>query len=282
MNGRLNAEQIAVLLRPIKPGRVMIANGQSHLPAYDVAAHLTRVFGFGGWDTDNCVTTLCFEDGGDDGKRWTVGYSATIRLIIKDEFGHEVSHYENGAGGDAVNQPSRGDAHHLAMTSAISTALKRCAAFGLGDQFGLSLYNRGDVSPLVGKTLVGADGPIALTPADLESHIRAPESLGNDERETTEWDHEDAPRGPQKASGSPKPGHPTPDEERIVEAAKLAPDNSFLQSLAEGFAKHGSLTANQVTKGLEAAGRVLDQPRVSSVPDGPPPWDDEPFFDEPR
>lgn len=182
----LNETQIAALLKPIKPSRILHANGQSHVPAYDVAAHLTRIFGYGGWDTENCVATLSFEESELRKKRnsteeymaWTVGYTATIRLVIKDEFGTVVAHYENGAGGDAVNQPSRGDAHHLAMTTAISTALKRCAAFGLGDQFGLSLYNKGATGALVGK-LLSAD-------TDVQDHTTKPESLGNDERQDKE------------------------------------------------------------------------------------------------
>lgn len=188
----LTREQIEVLLRPIIPGRVLQANGQSHVPAYDVAAHLTRLLGFGGWDTENCRYQMVFEEGeqrtgkNKDGTPrtywvWTVGYTATIRLVIKDPEGNEVAHYENGAAGDAVNQPSRGDAHHLAMTTAISTALKRCAAFGLADQFGLSLYNKGSMKALVGKTLVMPDG--VLEGADLDTHTQKPESLGNDERQ---------------------------------------------------------------------------------------------------
>jgi hypothetical protein len=60
--------------------------------------------------------------------------------------------------------------------------LKRCAAFGLGDQFGLSLYNKGSMAALVGKTLVGADSQPGVIP-DLESHVEVPRSLGNDERQ---------------------------------------------------------------------------------------------------
>ena len=182
-HGRLNARQVEALLRPIRAQRVMQANGQSHVPAYDVAAHLTRVLGFGGWDTELLSVTNLFETPSDETARprWTVGYSATIRLIIKDEFGDEVARWDNGATGDAVNQPSRADAHHLAMTTAISTALKRCAAFGLGDQFGLSLYNRGATDVLVRTTLVRPEG--APEGADLEGHVPTPLSLGNDERQ---------------------------------------------------------------------------------------------------
>lgn len=178
----LNPVQVAALLEPIKPNRVMFANGQSHVPAYDVAAHLTRILGFGNWDTDLLATTLLFEDGGKEGKRWTVGYSASVRLTIKDQYGVTIAHWENAACGDAVNQPSRADAHHLALTTAVSTAMKRCAAFGLGDQFGLSLYNKGSMGPLLKRTLVG-NLEATSSNVDLQSDVPAPQSLGNDERE---------------------------------------------------------------------------------------------------
>jgi Rad52/22 family double-strand break repair protein len=178
---RLTAEQVKVLLQPVKAERVLMAKGQAHLPAYDVAAHLTRILGFAGWDTEITGLTMLFEDGGTEGKRWTVGYSCTLKLMIKNADGEVIAQWENGAAGDAVNQPSRADAHHLAMTTAISTALKRCAAFGLGDQFGLSLYNKGKVFALISKTLVMPEGDGEV--ADLESHIPAPESMGNDESE---------------------------------------------------------------------------------------------------
>ena len=189
----LNEVQVVALLKPLNPKRVLQANGQAHIPAYDIAAHLTRVLGFGNWDTELLEVTMLFESPSTGERpKWTVGYAATIKLIIKDENGREIAHWENGACGDAINQPSRADAHHLAMTTAISTALKRCAAFGLGDQFGLCLYNKGKTEALVKMVLVGApvtaDGePVKGTAfIDLESHVPTPESLGNDERQTTE------------------------------------------------------------------------------------------------
>ena len=214
----LNSEQVAQLLKPIKPSRVLQANGQSHVPAYDVAAHLTRILGFGGWETDLLGTTLLFEtserrqrktqNGVVEYEVWTVGYSATVRLTVKDPTGAVVAHWENGAAGDAVNQPSRADAHHLALTTAISTAMKRCAAFGLGDQFGLSLYNKGSLKPLLGLTLVG---PLEASAAvDPESHVEKPQSLGNDERQAgpgaPEMDEPDADTGESVAALSGQSG----------------------------------------------------------------------------
>ncbi len=188
-------EQVAALLKPIKPSRVMHANGQSHVPAFDVAAHLTRIFGYGGWDTENCEYRLAFEDSewrkkdAREYQVWTVGYTASITLVVKDAWGNVVARYSNGAGGDAVNQPSRGDAHHLAMTTAISTALKRCAAFGLGDQFGLSLYNKGMTNALVKTTLVMPDGTVTVV--DVEEGLEKPESLGNDEKQVGDGEVEE-------------------------------------------------------------------------------------------
>jgi hypothetical protein len=75
-----------------------------------------------------------------------------MRLTIRDEHGKEVCHYEDGSTATAQNQ-TLGDAHDLAMKSAISLAKKR-AAINLGDQFGLSLYNKGQMSALVKGTLV--------------------------------------------------------------------------------------------------------------------------------
>lgn len=190
MNGRLNDEQVSVLLKPINPKRVMQAQGQSHVPAYDVAAHLTRILGFGGWDKEILTLSLINEEPATtrQGKpAWTVTYSCTLRLTIRDQDGDVVARWEDGSCGSSL-QPDKGEAHDMAMKSAISYALKRCAAFGLGDQFGLSLYNKGYEGILIGKTLVkGAGADLApLENVDLESHVPKPESLGNDERQDTE------------------------------------------------------------------------------------------------
>ena len=181
----LSAEQVDALLRPIRPHRVLQAEGQSHVPAYDVAAHLTRVFGFGGWDKQILSLNLVCEDirpATQQGKRdlWVVTYACTMRLIVKDSEGNKVASWDDGACGTA-NLPQKGEAHDMALKSSVSYALKRCAAFGLGDQFGLSLYNKGQMSALIGKTLVMPETENDGYEGDLEAHIQAPQSLGNDE-----------------------------------------------------------------------------------------------------
>lgn len=145
--------QTEQLLRPVNPRRVQKNDkGMSHLAAYDVSAHLTRIFGFGGWRKEILALDLVAEDGIIDPKRdrvgWYVTYRCSMRLHVGDWWN------DDGATGSASNLPDRGDAHDFAMKNAISYALKRCAK-DLGDQFGLSLYNKGSLQALVGRTLAG-------------------------------------------------------------------------------------------------------------------------------
>jgi recombination DNA repair RAD52 pathway protein len=159
----LAPEQVAQLLKPVNPSRVAYNNkNMAHLPQHDVRAHLIRVFGFGGWETELTSLELIHERSvGVDEKsqgRWWVTYRCTMRLSIKDRTGCVIASYEDGATGSAQNQPSPGDAHDNAMKNAISYALKRCA-INLGDQFGLSLYNGGQLTPLV-KGLVTSETDI--------------------------------------------------------------------------------------------------------------------------
>lgn len=187
----LNAAQVEQLLAPINPRRVLQANGQSHVSQQDVTAHLIRVFGFGGFNTEIISLHLVHEteklnaDGAPNG-RWDACYLATMRLTVKDEHGDQIAFYENGSTGDASNQKTRAAAHDLAMKSAISLATKRCA-INLGDQFGLSLYNKGQVAPLVQATKVMPMGtrnpnyPDSAAPVDAQANVQQQESMGIDE-----------------------------------------------------------------------------------------------------
>ena len=136
-------QQIEQLLKPIHPSRVVKdPKGMSYIEQHDVRAHLTRIFGFGEWNHDLTRLELVFEEptksidkqtGKPKPDRWDVCYKASVRLTVQLTCG-----YEDAATGFAQNQ-TRGEAHDLALKSAVSTALKR-AATSLGDQFGLSLY----------------------------------------------------------------------------------------------------------------------------------------------
>ena len=152
----LTREQYDILLRPLASHRVsQRAQGGkqlSYLEAWDVKAHLIRVFGFAGWSADVLSAELAFEDKDEKG-RWNVGYKVVMRRRIHgdDPLVMGDATYTEAAVGSAING-SRGDAHDMAIKTAESDALKR-AAINLGTQFGLSLYDNGNRQDVIGHTL---------------------------------------------------------------------------------------------------------------------------------
>lgn len=146
----LRRNQVDQLLKGINPSRVgKDGKGFAHLEAWDVRAHLIRIFGFANWSSELLAMEPIFETSFDkEGKtRWTVAYRATMRLTIqKGDFDEAI--YTEAAVGDSQNNPSRADAHDMAIKTAESQAFKRCA-INLGDQFGLSLYNAGGTGSVV-------------------------------------------------------------------------------------------------------------------------------------
>ncbi|MFI6238364.1 Rad52/Rad22 family DNA repair protein [Micromonospora sp. NPDC050795] len=158
MDLKLTPSQYGFLVDAIKPTRVRQLRGNSHLEAWDIRRHLIRVFGFGGFNIEtkslDLVAQIEHPPAQPNGKpRWTVVYRAEIRLTVKAVDGTVLAVLEDGAAGDAANQPSLGDAHDQAMKTALSQGLKRCAV-NLGDQFGLSLYNGGGTAQVVVGSLV--------------------------------------------------------------------------------------------------------------------------------
>ena len=195
--GTFTREQVEKLLAPIKPNRVLQdGKGHSHVSQQDITAHLIRMLGFGNFDIEVMSVDLIFEQeradkSGTLNGRFDVAYKALVRLTVRNPDGETVARYENGSTATAQNQ-TRGDAHDLAYKSAISLSIKR-AAIALGDQFGLSLYNKGQLAPLVIATLV--NGP--EHEGDVQDKVPQQVSLGNDE-----IDREDTPdpRARQKPS----------------------------------------------------------------------------------
>lgn len=182
--GTFSTKQVETLLRPIKVNRVLSdGKGHSHVSQQDVQAHLIRMFGFGNFDIEVINVEIVFEDPKVDGKgvvsgRWDVCYRALVRLTVRNGEGEFVAMYENGSTATARNQ-TRGDAHDLAYKSAISLSIKR-AAISLGDQFGLSLYNKGQLAALVIATQIGMDKDIE---GDVQDKVPQQVSLGMDEIE---------------------------------------------------------------------------------------------------
>ena len=153
----LNDAQYEQLLKPLNERRVahraQAGRNFSYLEAWDVKAHLIRIFGFGGWSWEVLSADLMFEDS-KDGK-WNVGYKVLGRLRLESL---HCSYTEAAVG--SATLPQRGEAHDMAVKTGESDALKR-AAINLGTQFGLSLYNNGSLQDVVGRTL-----DVEGTPAD--------------------------------------------------------------------------------------------------------------------
>lgn len=151
----LTDSQLEILFKPLNPVRVAKLEGKfSYLETWDVLAHLSRIFGPTGWDKEVSYEVVYETDRGSN--RWDVAYSAKCRLTVRDAEGNVVCVHEDAATGSAANQPSRADAHDLALKSAVSDALKR-AAKDLGNQFGLSLYDDGSTKSVLGSSLAHPD-----------------------------------------------------------------------------------------------------------------------------
>lgn len=230
----ITAEQYGYLVLGINPDRVRKLDNQSHVEAWDIRRTLIRVFGFGGYNVETLSLDLVREIEHEPGSvmqtkwvnkqkttvsnertLWTVVYRAQVRLIVKDAQGREIAHFDDGATGGSVNQPSLGDAHDMATKTSLSQALKRCAV-NLGDQFGLSLYNKGGSDAVVVRSLVS---PVANQPA-VTPHD-APPVLGG---EMDEQPQEQPEAAPQHAAAPPaqRAQAKTPDAPPDVVAAAVA------------------------------------------------------------
>lgn len=177
----LTPEQHRVLLLPINPARVKQKEGKDHVEAWDIRRYLNRIFGFGGWDLTYPEIVMLREVPNPQREgRWTVVYRATARLVVKNPDGTPGAVFEDGAAGDGINLPL-GSAHDFALKTALSQALKRVAV-NLGDQFGLSLYNKGSRSREVDLTLVG---PTLPGGKDIERATQNDQVHGEDEQDQT-------------------------------------------------------------------------------------------------
>lgn len=138
----ISATQLATLMRDLNPNRVAVRDKMSYLEAWDVKAHLTRIFGFGGYSSEVLASQIVFAQQvpqARDPKKtnWKVAAQVTLRLTIH-QFGAVFT--EVAIGGSS--QPDFTESADMAVKTAESDALKR-AAIALGTQFGLSLYNNG-------------------------------------------------------------------------------------------------------------------------------------------
>ena len=164
----LTPQQYDQLLKPLSPARVATRSqaGRSlaYLEAWDVKAHLIRIFGFGGWSADVIESELAFEEKNEKGQ-WAVGYRVVLRLFV-----HQLGCSYTEAAVGSANLPQRGEAHDMAIKTAESDALKR-AAINLGTQFGLSLYDNGNKKDVIGHTLNMPDGFESVVVADAVKEV---------------------------------------------------------------------------------------------------------------
>ena len=169
----LTPQQHEQLLKPLNSTRVAkrsLKTGKSlsYLEAWDVRAHLIRIFGFGGWSADTLEAVQVYED--NESGKWSVGWKVTLRLTIH-MYPFQPSYTESAIG--FSTQGARGEANDMALKTAASDALKR-AAMNLGTQFGLSLYDDGATRDVVMKTLVGPDTDFLVAEgADFMSRLGA-------------------------------------------------------------------------------------------------------------
>jgi hypothetical protein len=142
------------LMSPLNPSRVKNLRGMSYLEAWDVRAHLIRVFGFGGFsvtaDEAECVSVREVPQSKGDKMNHEVCWKVRVTLIVP-QLDAMYTEYAIGSS----SQPSLPEAHDMAIKTAESDALKR-AAINLGTQFGLGLYAGGTTRDIVIATLVGA------------------------------------------------------------------------------------------------------------------------------
>jgi hypothetical protein len=259
----LTVEQVKTLLAPINPSRVQNLKGQSHLEAWDVRRWLNRVFGFGGW-SDETLELVCVAEREINPGRWTVIYRAQVRLTVKTTDGRTLTAYDDAAMGDSRNQPSLGDAHDMAMKTALSQALKRCA-HNLGDAFGLSLYNDGS------RQAVGIWSAAHPKPAD-DADVPAVPDDAPVKPEPSPVVEEQAPAAEQQVQRS-KRAEGGPWEQPAAQQQKQAPPRQGpravpdQQPAAQGGPSRDYLADAQAAESRER----FDQVRAAAVAEGAPP-----------
>lgn len=180
----LTKKQYDTLRRPLNSSRVAKRSGGggkqlSYLESWDVRAHLIRVFGYTNFDSEVVDSVFLYQRdvmlGKDkDQSGWEVAFQATVRLTIRDTDGDPLCRYQESAVGSETGSVGLGDLYDNALKTAASDALKRCA-INLGNQFGLSLYDKGFTGDVVKRTIAlppGVEDEEAPLSADQAENLR--------------------------------------------------------------------------------------------------------------
>lgn len=183
----LTRMQIERLRQAIDPSHVdKKQNKLSYMAQHEVRAELTRIFGYGNWDSSVDEMEFLFEyevgkdhpeyprdaqgnpKSGSKPLYFRACYKARVTLNIRDYWGNHVATFSEYHAELNSILPDRGEAHAMAITSVESYALRR-AAINLGDRLGLGLYDKGSEKALVRGTLQLTDpeSPLYLSPEEV-------------------------------------------------------------------------------------------------------------------
>lgn len=220
----LSEKQIDILLQRIHPKRVLVRDGNSYVEGHDIKAELTRVFGFARWSSEVIDQTLIFEEQtvtkSTNKPAWYVAYRSVVKLTVCAPDGTPLATYTEGHVGDSTH-PQRGEAHGNAVTNSETYALKRCA-IALGDQFGLSLYNKGSKERIVRWTLVKPGEEQADTEDVPEVHPESEQATPEPDPRVTNAPQPPTPPAAEKtAAGDPPPAAVDPGEKLDQIAASI-------------------------------------------------------------
>ncbi len=181
MSSYLTTAQVEQILRPINPSRVYTRDGMAYVEAYEVRAHMARIYGVARWSSEVIEQHLLFEEAVQTkaGKpAWYVGYRSIVRVTVCAPDGTQLAVYTEGHAGDSTH-PSKGEAHGNAIANSESYAFKRGAVMALLDQGGLSLYGKGSKAALVKRSLVmpetGNNGHVSAGTVDHDVEPVTPE-----------------------------------------------------------------------------------------------------------
>jgi Rad52/22 family double-strand break repair protein len=249
-------EQVKLLLNRIHPNRVLQRDGMSYVEGYDIRAELTRVFGFGRWTSEVLdqsliceteVRTKTYTDkrtGEEKGGKpaWYVVYRSRVRLTVFAPDGTMVTFHDGSHVGESTH-PVRGEAHGNALTNSETYALRRCA-INLGDQFGLSLYNKGSLEPIVRWTLVRPEAGTEkadtndIPQVSAEGSLPAPaedgaENAGGTSDNTNAWSQQ----------AHPDPGDVDEDAQAFADEAYQALTQPILEDIHRRAHEAGKLSA---------------------------------------
>lgn len=168
-HGRLTATQWAALQEAID-GKCVERREEddvelSYISHWYVRAKLLNIFGYCNYDVETLSLKETIVQKFEDGRAYFL-HTAQVRLHIKDQEGRPLAFYDDTACGEAwgnmhiVQGPKMpGKACHRSATTALSLALVRCTN-NLGDPFGLSLYNKGSLEPVVQPPIITPPGMI--------------------------------------------------------------------------------------------------------------------------